>query len=102
MGDSVTDGSVSENVVDSVEENIEDSEIKVSVVGVSVCDVGVSAVANLSVARGVVGGNCVFRVSVVKASVGDARDSTTVGVWQSTPEKPFGQTQPSSPVLSSR
>lgn len=38
----------------------------------------------------------------VEDSVGDVRDSITIDVWQIIPEKPSGQMQPSSPVLSSR
>ena len=39
---------------------------------------------------------------MVEDSAGDVGVTITVGVWQSVPEKPSGQTQPSSPVLSSR
>lgn len=93
VGRSVADDSVTEEVTIT-----EDSTIRVSVVWVSVGSVGDSVVADVSCAGGVV---CVGD-SVVGGSVGDVRVAITVGVWQSVPEKPSGQIQPSSPVLSSR
>ena len=98
VGRSVADDSVMEEVT-----IIEDPTIRVSVVWVSVGSVCDSVAADVSCAGGVVCvDGSVVEVCVVGGSVGDVRVAITVGVWQSVPEKPSGQIQPSSPVLSSR
>ena len=94
--DSVVGGSVKREDVDSDADKVD------SVDAGSVIDDIVDNAAEVSFAGGVVVGDSVVRVSVVEDSARDVGVTITVGVWQSVPEKPSGQIQPSSPVLSSR
>ena len=112
-GDSVVGGSVKSDIaigetdgdaVDSKEEAVVDSVF----LGSNVGDIFVDFIVDISVVTSVVVDSVVddsvVEDSVVDFTVVDSAvvDSGAVRTWQTRPEKPSGQRQPSSPVLESR